>query len=149
MALIYDREKAHLKDLEVNRQIIPAQIWGSFDRHFTHRVNESLTIFKNNNYKISQDDSAILLGLFQSAAKFLSTIKISSVNEIKSTGEITLSEGLCHLIHHCLRNDLNSLSYITDDLANSKEPSCGKDLVDKCYNSMFELVDKLKILTKE
>lgn len=79
----------------------------------------------------------------------MSTIKISERNELTAAGGINLSEEICHLIHHCLRNDLNKLSWVADDLMSNSPNGNNKELIDGIYKEIYDLVTKLKSLTED
>ena len=156
MANIPEQDMYHLRNLEESRRTQPKEVWGvsegawrEFDRLFTQRVVETRKMFTDKNYKIERVDGIIIVGLIQYASSFLSTIKTSEKNEFTIDGKISLTPDLIFMINHCLRNDLATISYNTEDIIDFGENDKSRGIIEHRYEEIFSLITKLKQLTTD
>jgi len=146
MAKQYAEQEVCWKFLEENRTVVPLELWGYFDRFFTKRVEEAKSIYVDSDYKISRTDAAIIMGLVQSSGDFIKKIKSSPKNEIDGNGVFTVDYNISQLLHHCLGNDLNAISFLTE-LKFSEDVAPKKELIEQAFNELLETITKLKKLT--
>jgi hypothetical protein len=150
MAKTYHEQEEKWRLLKEHKQIVSAEIWRIFDKLFTSKVKEIEQILKEKDFMITKSDGVIIIGLIQSAANFLNTIKTGEKNEISSTGEIWLHDNFTHLSNHCLRNDLNTINSIAelrthfDEQITERKPQLLKAIAE-----MEEVINNLRQLTKE
>jgi len=150
MAHQYEEEFQCWKRLEDNKSVVPADVWEVFDCLLTDKVKEIKEIFLKTNFNISRTNGVVIQGLIQSIGAFILTIRTAEKNEITKDGEITLIKDIHHLVGHCIRNDLNIINGISgsrlwfdENIENKKEP------LEKALREIFEVLDRLKTLTKE
>jgi CheY-like chemotaxis protein len=150
MAKQYAEEEACWKSLEESKIIVSSELWEVFDRLFTNKVTETNDIFTDCGYQISRAEGVIIIGLIQSAGEFIKTIKSADKNEIDETGRITLNKNICHLVTHCLRNDLNIIMAITElKIYYNEDIEKKKEDIGCAYKGIFDVILKLKTLTKD
>lgn len=147
MAKQYEPQLACWKSLESNKRIIPLELWKVFDCLFTNNVIEAKEIFVDNDYKVSRMQVAIIIGLVHSSAAFLHKIKTSEKNDLDDGGVLVFDSDITELVHHCLGNDLNIISQISENFT-AEEIKERKEHIEKAFGEIFELINRLKTLTK-
>jgi len=148
MANQYEEQVVCWKSLENNKRIVPLELWEVFDSLFTDNVTEANEIFTDNNFKISRTHVAIIVGLMLSSGAFLEKIKRSVKNELDGNGVLTFDSDISELTHHLLGNDLNTITMITENIPLTEIPA-RRETIEKAFREIFEVINKIKILTKE
>ena len=147
MANQYEEQIVCWKSLEDNKRIVPLELWEVFDSLFTNNIEEAKEIFADHNFKISRMHVAIIVGLMLSSGAFLTKIKTSVKNDLDGN-VLTFDKDISELVHHCLGNDLNTISLITENLP-PEEIEAKKETIEKAFREIFELINRIKTLTKE
>ena len=148
MAKQYELQMVCWKSLEENKRIVPLELWEVFDSLFTDNIIEANEIFLDNNFQISRTHVAIIVGLMLSSGAFLKNIKISTKNELDENGVLTFDSDISELAHHLLANDLNIISMTTENTPLSETPA-RRETIEKAFRELFEVLNKIKTLTKE